>query len=211
MTEVAEKNRIEDIFISDYYNNLEVITKNDSDHIRQLREKAIQHFRELGLPKKKDELYRFTSITKKLDSLGRLVHQFEQPQMDEPIEEVFRCDITELDTYDLAIVNGWFPRSYPLMQKLPEGGQIGSLAEAIELFPELIEKHYGQYLDTSSDALSAMNTAFSSDGLFAYFPENARMEKPLQTVNIVLPNESMLTSQLVQPRNLIIVEKKRPC
>jgi Fe-S cluster assembly protein SufD len=207
MTEIVQKSKLEDIFISDYHNNRDLICKDSNSFICALRDKAILDFEKKGLPDSKDELYRFTPVRKKMESLGRLLHQYRQVQLDQPVEDIFRCDITELDTYNIAIVNGWYPRSYPLMQTLAEGVRAGSLAEAFELFPELTEKHYNKYLDTAKDPFSALNTAFASDGLFLHFPENSHLEKPFQVVNIVLPNTSMLTKQWVQPRNLIIVEK----
>ena len=106
----------------------------------------------------------------------------------------------------MVTLNGWYPKTIPLLQTLPSGGVVGSLAEAMQLYPEYFDQHYGQYADIHTDAFTALNTAFAADGIFGYFPAGSTMTKPLQLVNVVTQPDSYLPP-VVQPRNLYIVEK----
>ncbi|MBC8342830.1 MAG: Fe-S cluster assembly protein SufD, partial [Bacteroidetes bacterium] len=45
------------------------------------------------------------------------------------------------------------------------------------------------------------------DGVFAWIPENTLLEKPLQIVNLVSQPENSFFQPLIQPRNLVVVEK----
>lgn len=208
MAEALKIKSLENIFLNDFVNNRHIISRNDSPYMSKLRERAIEAFSRLGFPTLKDELWRFTNIRKLLEESGRLAHPFTPPaDVNTPVKEIFQCDINELDTYDLAIINGWFPQTLPLMQKLDTGGVIGSFAEALELYPELIDQHLGKYANPEEDAFTALNTAFASDGIFAFFPDNSNMQKPLQVVSLVNSEEESLIKPFVQYRNLLVIGK----
>ncbi|MEA3497343.1 MAG: Fe-S cluster assembly protein SufD [Bacteroidota bacterium] len=199
---------IEKILLSDYENNINQIGKNDSKKLRKIRENALSQFIKLGFPSTKEELWRFTDIKKIIENSGRLLQPFTPPKdINSPVEDVFQCDATQLDTYDIALINGWYPHSLPLMQELPSKGKVGSLYQAKELFPELIDKYYAKYIDYSDNPFTALNTAFAHDGVFCYFPENSKNKKPVQIVNLASANKITLTTPFIQTRNLIIAEK----
>ncbi len=85
--------------------------------------------------------------------------------------EEFRCDIAELDTHGIVLLNGFYPTINEKLRQLPSGVWIGSLNEAAKKFPEIIEKHYGKYAASETDGLVHLNTAMASDGVFVYVPE----------------------------------------
>jgi Fe-S cluster assembly protein SufD len=208
MAETTKIKGPEDLFVTDFVNNRHIICRNDTPKIRNLRSSAIESFSRLGFPTLNDELWRFTNIRKLLEESGRLVHPFTPPaDVNTPVKEIFQCDINELDTYDLALINGWFPQTLPLLQKLDTGGIIGSFAEALELYPEVVDLHFGLYAKAENDAFTALNTAFASDGIFGYFPDNSVMIKPLQVVSLVNVEEGSLLKPLVQYRNLFVIGK----
>jgi len=199
---------IDSILVDDFNNNSTQLGNGEPEELKQLRQQAIRHFKEQGIPGIKNENWRFTNIKKLLEKAGRLDHCLTPPNdVNQPMEEVFQCDITELDTYDLALVDGWFPRSLPLIQTLDGGIKTGSLKEATELYPELVLPHYGKIAPTDQDAFTALNTAFAQDGIFAWFPQNSQADKPIQVVNLVLETDHRFLTPFVHMRNLIVVEK----
>ena len=201
------ENRIEDLFIADFENNSDLIMLNDIDTVRTARLNAFEVLKTLNIPSTKHELYKYTNLKSLFENSGRLVHRFESPELVTPIEEFFRCNITELDTYDMVLIDGYYPRTLPLFQRLDGGAIMGSLMEATELYPEMFDKHYGKYLDISNDFLSAFNATFAKDGVFAHFPPNSNITKPIQIVSLINRSENMLFNSMVQSRNLIVVEK----
>jgi len=198
---------IEKIFVSDFHQNIELITQNDSDDIKCIRQNAIENFEKTGFPHTDDELWRFSNVKEILHKSGRMIHPFTPPEdINTPVKEIFSCDVNELDTFDLATINGWYPYSLPQFQKLKDEIVVGSLAQAFILYPDVIEQHYGKYVPIEN-SFNALNTAFANDGIYAFFPDNSTPDKPLQIVNLVSQPESSFFQHFVQPRNLVVVGK----
>jgi Fe-S cluster assembly protein SufD len=119
------------------------------------------------------------------------------------VEDLFHCDIPDLDTELVLLVNGWFYENRPRLQTLPGGMIVGSMAEAARQYPELLKKYYSQYADFTTDGLVALNTAFAQDGTFIYVPRGSRNNRAVQIVNVLLSPEDLF----VQHRNLVVVEE----
>jgi Fe-S cluster assembly protein SufD len=184
-----------------YREQIGVISENSSPFINSFREPAIEKFNMLGIPTKKDEAYRYTNLDTYFN------HDFASyflPKKSDFIKaEEFRCDIADLDTHGLVLLNGFYPTLNGNLQKLPGGIWIGSLNAAARKFSSLVERHYGRYADSKTDGLIHLNTAMASDGVFIYVPENVVLKKPIQIVNLVQSDEDVFN----QHRNLVIVEK----
>lgn len=83
----------------------------------------------------------------------------------------------------------------------PSSVEYGSLSKAIADNHPLIEKHLGKYAGIVNAGLTALNTAFFSNGIFLHVPDDTIVEDP-----IYLPQHSAnADSGIVQPRNLIVV------
>lgn len=188
-------------YINIYNENIGKITDNSSPFINSFREAAIENFRALGIPTRKNETYRYTN----LDTFFN--HEFQSYFMpsanDFQKAEEFRCDVTDLDAHGIVLLNGFYPTITDKLRKLPGGIWIGSLNEAAKKFQDKIEKHYGRYARAENDGLVHLNTAMASDGVFIYVPEGVVPKKPIQIINLVQSDEDIFN----QHRNLIIVEK----
>lgn len=196
------------MFVSDFRNNIDLLAQNDTAELRELRQEAISHFEKLGLPSKQTEAWKYSDIQKVLNVTGRLAYPFTEPkEVKAPVEQIFECDITQLDTHDLALINGWYPKAIPALQNNPNGSKFGSIAKAREHFPELVNPYFAKIAPAEKDAFVALNTAFNTDGIFAYYPENFGGDKALQIVNLVTKEPGSFMATFAQPRNLIVVEK----
>jgi Fe-S cluster assembly protein SufD len=83
----------------------------------------------------------------------------------------------------------------------PLNVEYSSLSKAIADNHPLIEKHLGKYAGIVNAGLTALNTAFFSNGIFIHVPDDTVVEDP-----IYLPQHSAnADSGIVQPRNLIVV------
>ncbi len=184
-----------------YKENIGKITGMSSPYINTFRGAAIEKYNALGVPTKKNEAYRYTN----LDIFFR--HDYNNYFIPVPEDfvkaEQFRCDIADLDTHGLVLLNGFYPTLNDKLKQLPSGVWIGSLNEAAKKFPEQIEKHYGKYAKSETDGLIHLNTAMASDGVFIYVPGGVVPEKPIQVVNLVDSDVDLFN----QHRNLIIVEE----
>jgi len=184
-----------------YRDNIEKISAISSPYINSFRSEAFERFCSLGIPTKKNEAYKYTNLNLFFD------HDYQNYFLPEPADflkaEAFRCDVANLDTHGIVLLNGFYPTINEKLRMLPSGVWIGSLNEAANKFPEIIEKHYGKYAGSDTDGLVHLNTAMASDGVFVYVPEGVALAKPVQVVNLVQSEEDLFN----QHRNLIIVEK----
>jgi len=188
-------------YLTLYRENIGKISAISSPYINSFREAAFERFRELGIPTKKNEAYKYTNLNTFFD------HDYKSYFMPESADfvkaEEFRCDVADLDTHGIVLLNGFYPTIHEKLRQLPSGVWIGSLNEAALKFPEIIKKHYGKYAASETDGLIHLNTAMASDGVFVYVPEGVILTKPVQVVNLVQSEEDMFN----QHRNLFIVEK----
>jgi Fe-S cluster assembly protein SufD len=195
------RSELSGIYTELYRENISKITEISSPFINSFREAAIKKYDSLGIPTKKHEAYRYTDL--ELYFKHKYTSYFMPVPEDFEKAEKFRCDISDLDTHGLVLLNGFYPTLNDKLKQLPSGVWVGSLNEAAKKFSSLIEKHYGKYARSDSDGLIHLNTALASDGVFLYVPRGISLTKPVQVVNLVDSDEDMFN----QHRNLIIVEE----
>lgn len=184
-----------------YTRNVDAISSYTPDVINRHRQDAIENFSRMGLPERKNEKYRYSHVRSILGKPFR--NCFQPDNITFKVEDLFRCDIPELDTHIAFVLNGFY---FPLGQKLtrlPGGAVYGSMAEAAREFPQLFEKYYNAQAENGSDALVALNTAFAQDGVFIYIPAGVNVEKPIQLINLMMAQDDRVANY----RNLIILEE----
>jgi len=194
------KSETTEIYSDFYTDNIRKIKEDSTRFINSFRGPAYEKFNQLGIPTRKNELYKYTN----LDVFFK--HNYKTYYIPDESDflkaEEFRCDVTDLDAYGVVLMNGFYPSIDGKMRKLPKGILIGSLNEASRQFPDLIEKHYGKYAKSNFDGLIHLNTAMASDGVFVYVPRGVVLKKPVQVVNLVDSPEDTFN----QHRNLFIIE-----
>lgn len=184
-----------------YFESRDRLMAASSSVFNKYRPEAMEAFRELGVPDKSHEAYKYTDIQQ---SFLHPFHKYIEPRkIIFSVEDMFHCDIPDLNTEVLLLVNGWFHQNQSTMKTLPNGMIIGSMAEAARKYPDIVAEHYGKYADFRQDGLIALNTSFAQDGTFIYVPKNSGSDHAVQIVNILLSPEDLL----VQHRNLVIVEE----
>ncbi|MFP4619883.1 MAG: Fe-S cluster assembly protein SufD [Bacteroidales bacterium] len=196
-TKLALKDRYTDFF----YENLEYLKDGLPTYINDKREEAIQNFQKNGIPHNKVEKYKYTDLNPAFD---RHYRSYIRPKMiDFNLNDIFRCDVPELDTYVVLLLNGWFYENKTPRKQLPNGVIISSFREAANKYPDIIKAHYNRYADSEIDGLTALNTAFAQDGVFLYIPKGKAMDKPVQIINLLLDEED----GMAQHRNLFVIEE----
>ncbi len=151
------------------------------------------------LPGRKDERYKYTDITSAFESKPQPVLKPFKVSFD--LNEIFRCDIPNLDTHILVLVNGFFHSFIP-KGELPKGLTVKSMATAIAADPA-IEDKFLKHKKSPEDSLEALNTLFAKDGYFIHIERDTILDKPIQIVNIPLESDGAL----LQSQNLIVAEE----
>ena len=192
---IGLKEKLVELFAS----NREQITKRDNPSLIEQREAAITEFKNKGFPHKKLEDWRNTDLS---ETLNRNYSTLFEPGHGElSIDQVFKCNIHDLETDQISLLNGWFIDTKRPLQVHENGVIAGSLAAAMEAYPELFTRHYGKYADKEKDTFQALNLAFAQDGFFIYVPDNVEVEKPMQMVSIINWDKELF----IQTRNLVIM------
>ncbi len=183
-----------------YESNADLLAQGASDLVNTHRLRAFEDFTRMGIPTKKNENYRYTDLMTYLQ--GDYSYDLAPAKLNVKLEDLFRCDIPELDTYYILVLNGFYYNQNHIYN-LPPETIIDSFAAASVKYPEQVNKHYAKYADTSLDSLAALNTLFAQDGIFIYIPKNVVIDKPIQIINIGFS----LNNLRVTRRNLIVAEE----
>ncbi|MFC2116141.1 Fe-S cluster assembly protein SufD [Bacteroidota bacterium] len=187
-------------YIELFKENENLLGKASPSFMKEIRQDAMDHFSKTGIPDRKSELYKYTSIQKLFEPEYSL--QLQPSKVDFKVEELFACDVPNLKTRLEIILNGFYLREESGLTRLDNGIIIGSLAEALRQHPDLVKKHFAKHAGARTDGLVDLNTAFALDGLFIYVPKGQVLEEPVQVVH--LPMTGLDT--LLHYRNLFILE-----
>ncbi len=169
--------------------------------VNRIRQHAFTRFRDNGFPTTKQESWRFTDLRPLLNT--EFAFDFSNQSRNIDVDKLFTCDVYDLDTFSITLLNGWFVYKHAPLTRLADGTIIGSLAKAMEVYPGIIDQYIGRAAKPDQYEMAALNTAFLQDGLFIYVPEGAHVEKPVQLINIANAEHPVF----LQPRHLIIADK----
>lgn len=186
--------------ISLYNKHFEIISKNDSQNVKDLRQKSLKDFSDKGFPNNHLEQWKNTDLTEAIQHEYSLL--FETPPYN-PVESYFKCNVHNFDTYMFTLLNGWYVHKNAPLTTFPDGTIVGSLAHARVFHKDIVDEYLGKVAIDETNPMVSLNTAFLQDGVFIYVPESVVVSKPMQIVNIVNTDQDLL----IQNRNLIIVEK----
>ena len=186
----------------DLYNQCKgMINKHAPQVLNDLRDKAFDDFCRLGFPSKKVERYKYTDMQKIFEpDYGLNLNRLEIPV--NPYD-VFKCDVPNLSTSLYFVVNDSFYGKMLPKCSLAEGVVVGSLSKVATEHPELVAKYYGKIANTGDDAVTALNTMLSQDGLMVYVPKNVKVEKAIQVINILRSDVDLMVNRRV----LIVMEQ----
>lgn len=188
-------------YIDLYYQCKGMINKHAPQVLNDLRDKAFDDFCRLGFPSKKVERYKYTDMQKIFEpNYGLNLNRLEIPV--NPYD-VFKCDVPNLSTSLYFVVNDSFYDKMLPKCSLAEGVIVGSLSKVATEHPELVAKYYGKIANTGDDAVTALNTMLSQDGLMVYVPKNVKVEKAIQVINILRSDVDLMVNRRV----LIVMEQ----
>lgn len=181
--------------------NWEKIIDHNNAQIEAIRIKAFEKFTETGFPGRSVEEWRNTKLDDSLSYEYDFV--FEPEKEIHNIDNIFKCNVPDLNTMLLPLLNGWHVYQDKALKTLDNGTIIGSFAQAQIEFPDIIKKHFSKYSDLGKNGFEALNTAIAQDGIFIYVPDDVEVKTPVQIVNIIRPESNIF----VQARNLIVLGK----
>ena len=187
--------------ISLFEENKKAIANFSTPFIWNRKLQALDYFKKNPLiPHKKLEDYQSTDLTKVFST--NYFYHLQFPDLMINTNDLFSCDVPDLETHTILLVNGWFfNHNEEKLIQLPSGVIYGSFLEAAKKYPEVIEAYCSKNIDT--EPLAVINQIFSQDGFFIYFPDNSTLDKPIQLINLVSAHNPVM----LFPKNLFIIGK----
>jgi Fe-S cluster assembly protein SufD len=169
-------------------------------HLKDIKNLALNNFLKAGFPSKKSEQYKYTSLEQHFAGTYKYFPFSIEGRIN--VDEIFKCDVPNLDTHLIILINGWFyaTSKQNLLYETNQGIIYGSLLEAINKYPEKVLQYIK--LQNETNILDNLNMALMQDGLFVYIPKNTKLDKPIQVINLVVANEPVQ----IYPRHLFISE-----
>jgi Fe-S cluster assembly protein SufD len=200
MSIIHEKISQTDRLVSLFEQNKEILNQGSSPILNRIREVSVKRFAQIGIPDFKYEDYKYTNLKPAFEKSYRQELVRESGLIN--LNEVFKCNIPQLDTHLVFLVNGWFYNGNNPAAALPNGVVLGSLEQIANEQPELLQNYLNRQAGLSNDPMVALNTAFAKDGFFIHIPKGAVIEKPIQIINLLSSDDNLMATQ----RNLIVAE-----
>ncbi len=163
--------------------------------LKSLRLKALVEFNRQGLPAKKQEDWKYTS-------LWALSQQEFTHEAKASVVSVEQCEQLALlsDNYRVVIIDGVFSAELSVLDSLQDGLTINSLSSKQGL--EKAQPHIGQQIDMTKAGFNALNTLLMNDGFVITVDNDVHVEK---TIEVLVINTGTTVNLATHLRNIIVM------
>ncbi len=174
--------------------------------VKHLRTDAMEIFDRQGFPTTADEEWKYTNLA----PIART--RFEIASDDERSRARIKQSDIEPFIYDearasrLVFINGIFRQELSKLEALPEGVVAINLADALRggEYEAAVRERLVRTESYNEQVLTALNTAFLSEGAFILIPKGVRVEAPVHLLFLSDPDQSPRVSF---PRVLVHAER----
>jgi Fe-S cluster assembly protein SufD len=166
--------------------------------LSELRGRGAAIYGDRGLPGRRDEYWRYTSLNELSKNDFQLANG--APALDVP--PLPHRAVAELASYRIVFVNGRLRPDLCVLDDMPDGVLIAGLDDMIAAAPDRLQPFLGQSMELSDMPLAALNTAFMRDGMVLFVDESVVVDKPVHLISIASPGD---TPMMLQPRHLVVL------
>lgn len=167
------------------------------DWLKNIRTEALEKFSNQGFPSPRAEEWRYSNISA-IEKKAFSPSSNNATDTDTAWIEDYRLN----DAHVLVFINGQYVAAASHLEAIPENIIICSMAEALQLYPKLVQENFGLAVSNEDHGFIHFNNAWFSDGVFVYVPKNQRLEKPVQFLHVVTRADSLSCT-----RNLLLADK----
>ncbi len=169
----------------------------DTDYVHTLRKNAVAQVKELTLPTKKDEEWRFTDLSE----LSQL--EFSAAKTETVAQNIIDSFILpEAKQSYIIFVNGQYASELSNVSALPQDVYVGNLSNLSDSQKDKIVNHLGKS-EGEKDTFTALNTAGLTDAAVIWINKDIVVETPILVLFLAVSSD---TPNLIQPRTLVIAE-----
>lgn len=149
-----------------------------TDSLDKIRAKAWDRYCELGVPTRKNEVYRYV----KLRSLFSNHYVTSSAKSATNFAEHI---LPECKGAVIVFVNGHFMPALSQLTSLPKKAALLPLNEAMKTYGSFIQSQWTKSIKDENDPFAALNSAFHRDGAFFYLPPKSTSETPIQILHLI--------------------------
>ncbi|MFM2322466.1 MAG: cysteine desulfurase [Pseudomonadota bacterium] len=183
---------------SEYLRVEKNLAGNALSRLQDLRLAALEEFSNRGFPSRKQEDWKYTSLT----SLRQIPFSFESTLTQ--LNTATQTMLEQLPTsYRLVFINGLFAKHLSTLAILPHHGMMTHFAGMLEHHPEQLFARWQPNDIIEKNSFIYLNTAFMHDGAYIYLPANTQLESPIEILFI----QTGEREQFIPLRNIIIAEE----
>ncbi len=165
--------------------------------INQIRKVAFDTFEALGFPSTRHEEWKYSSV-KNLSNTSFNFHG----KSAITTQDIEKMPIPNLEGNILYIVNGVFDRKLSTIVSNENELQILTFADVQQKSDLNFIEYFNTNTDGDANAFTALNTAYSENGIFIHVPDNKVVEQP---VIVRFINDARTENIASQPRILVVV------
>ncbi len=185
-------------FVGHYRALVAELPGQDLPWLVELRQANLARFAKQGLPGPREESWKYTNLR----PLQRIDFAPE-PEASVHVDRLPSLLPFGSEGHRLVFVNGCFRPDLSDTTNLPEGVQVGSLADALARAPDRLADHLGRIANGAEQPLLALNTAMMRDGLVVRVPRGVAVAAPIEVILIGATPER---PRIYHPRCLILLE-----
>ena len=159
-------------------------SKVEPDWFQDIRKTGIKQFEEQGFPtaRRGNEPWKYTNtspIAKTL-FLPRSINLKDPFGFDSLVQE----ELSGIQADTFVFVDGRYRTEFSMIGKLGQGPIVLTLQDAIKRCPEILREHIGKYADNKENGFISLNSAFFTDGMLIFIPDNYETQRPLNIIFI---------------------------
>ncbi|MEZ5344788.1 MAG: Fe-S cluster assembly protein SufD [Pyrinomonadaceae bacterium] len=167
----------ETVYHADFQQSLENSVQ--PEWLKELRQKAFDHFTANGFPTPKNEEWKYTAVSSEQLAVSRSEPEAAATGLSRGVEQL----LSDIDTGNRVVfVDGVFNSELTTIKDLPDGVIILNFADAFQ--DEAFKTNLGKFVDYSFNGFTALNTAFVEQGVFIHVPKNTKIEDAVHIVII---------------------------
>ncbi len=149
---------------------------------------ALKKVNDLDFPNRRTEDWRYAK-------LGKILNR----EWSNPVKtavDIQGLAISDLDAYRVVFVNGVFDEA---QSSLPQ--EEGVTCQLLSVAKGKLSEHYNKLTGESDEIFTALNTAYSTDGMYLEVEKNKVISKPIYLINICTGSQ-----MIAHVRNLIVAQ-----
>jgi Fe-S cluster assembly protein SufD len=187
-----------DTYLSDFRTFEETLPPGEPAWLRELRERAVSRFVELGFPtaRRGNEPWKYTNVGPIAD--GRFAYSASPAPAVTP-EEMRSGIVWDDGWHNVVFLNGCYSPALSTLAPT-SGARVASLAEAVRAGEPLVQRHLAQHAGFQESGFTALNTAFLNDGAFVHLPEGVEFRTPVHLVFVSTSDAPSVS----YPRTLVV-------